>query len=694
MHSSPSFLKQLIHPLLVTGFLFLAMPLQAKELQPEATFKETLAEILDTLATDHYQKLVIDDQLSSNILDLYLKELDSGRSYFFQSDIDEFEQSRFKIDDQLKAHKLDLGFNLYNRFSQRSKERIEFATRLLEDSSTPFDFTIDESLETDRSEADWISSSAEMDELWRKRVKAAVLNLKLADKTEQEAREILLKRYRNQLSRLEQANSEDVFQRYANAIGEQLDPHTQYFSPRSSENFKINMSLSLEGIGAVLQGDQEFTKVVRLVPAGPADKAGQLKPSDLILGVGQGSNGDIEDVVGWRLDDVVDLIRGPKDSTVRLQVRASDSENAPVRTISIVRNQVKLEEQSAHKRIIEVPYQDKTYKIGVIDIPAFYLDFSALQNGEKDYKSTTRDVEILLGELKQEGIDGLVVDLRNNGGGSLREANQLVGLFISRGPTVQIRDQKGRVDIMGDRDPSVSYEGPMAVLVNRLSASASEIFAGAIQDYQRGIIIGSQTFGKGTVQQIISLNHGQLKMTNAKFYRISGESTQHKGVMPDLEFPTLFDAKEIGESALSGALPWDIVRPVRHGYYLDFTPLLPELTNRHLTRTKDNPDFLFMKEQVEHVTQQRSKTVVSLKEDDIRKEREVNEKWQLEAENKRRKLKNQAPISTLSELDKLTNKDSQGRTIPPESEAMVEEAGYILLDMVSLSTQMTTASRP
>ncbi|MGB0468421.1 MAG: carboxy terminal-processing peptidase [Pontibacterium sp.] len=653
--------------------------------------KQTMLEIMESLKQGHYKRMEVNDALSEKLLTQYISDLDPSRSYFYQRDIKAFNKYQTTLDDALTKGNLDAAYEIFNRYQQRNIERLNYAISLLDGKHT-FNFEIDESLNAERDEAPWIQSEADMNELWRKRIKSGLLSLKLADKTIAEATEILLKRYNNQLGRSEQVNNEDVFQSYANALTAQYDPHTQYFSPRRSENFQINMSLSLEGIGAVLQSENEFTKIVRLVPAGPADKTGQLKPADLILGVGQGDKGEIEDVVGWRLDDVVQKIRGPKDSVIRLQVRASDTEDAPLRIVRIIRNKVKLEEQSAQKRILEIDHQGQALKLGVIEIPTFYIDFNALQRGDENYKSTTRDVEKLIKELQTEDINGLIIDLRNNGGGSLREANELVGLFISRGPTVQIRDQQGYIRVLGDRDPKIAWSGPVAVMVNRLSASASEIFAGAMQDYQRAIVIGDQTFGKGTVQTLQPLQRGQLKMTNAKFYRISGESTQHKGVIPDITFPTLYDHDEIGESALEGALVWDQVHKAPHGQFVGASSFIQALTQQHKARISKNPDFLFMNEQVAELKKRRDKREISLQESAVQQERSATETWQIEAENRRRTLKKLAPVKTLSELDTGLKKDAQGRPINPEAEAMLIESGHILMDMLALTQKYTAAS--
>ncbi|WP_415911975.1 carboxy terminal-processing peptidase [Neptuniibacter sp. QD37_11] len=682
--------RSLLKPLLFTALSFLIPSTAnalATPLKSEPVHKQTLLEITESLKLGHYNRVNLDDSLSGQIFNQYIKDLDPARSYFYKSDIDEFEKYRLVLDDQIRSGELSAAYFIFNRYQERIEGRLEFIIDELEQGKV-FDFSIDESLNTDRENAAWIESTPEMNALWDRRLKSALLNLLLADKSEEEAREILIKRYKNQLKRSLQVNSEDVFQSFANAFTKQYDPHTQYFSPRKSENFKINMSLSLEGIGAVLKSENEFTQIVRLVPAGPAEKTGQLKATDRIIGVGQGEDGDIEDVVGWRLDDVVQLIRGPKGTTVRLEVRTSEREDIPSKIVKIVRNKVKLEEQSAQKRVLEIEHLGQPFKLGVIEIPAFYIDFAALQRGDDDYKSTSRDVEKLIQELKDEDVDGLIVDLRNNGGGSLREANDTVGLFIQRGPTVQVKDSTGRVEVLRDLNPKVSYGGPMAVLVNRLSASASEIFAGAIQDYNRGIVIGGQTFGKGTVQTLLPLNHGQLKLTHAMFYRISGDSTQNKGVMPDITFPTLYDPEIIGESALDQALAWDKVRSAPHGTYPNLRQFLTQINSRYQSRSLTDPDFIFMREQVEHLNEVRKESsLIPLQESALKIEREKAEEWQVNAENRRRSKKQLPPIKSLSELDEELEKDAQGRPINPEAEAMLVESGRILLDTAFLQLQ-------
>jgi carboxyl-terminal processing protease len=654
--------------------------------------RETIVELVDQLEQRHYAKLEYDDALSSAHLDSYIDSLDGGRMFFTAADLAEFERYRTAMDDQLHKGQLDAGFAIFNRFQQRLEARLESVIESLPEMVPSMDFTVDESYSLEPEKLPWAPDQRELDDRWRKHLKNQVLSLRLAKKDEEDIVPTLVKRYANQLKRVRQYNSQDVFQIYANALTELYDPHTNYLSPRRSENFNINMSLSLEGIGAVLQAEEEFTKVARLVAKGPADKQGELQPSDRIVGVGQGDKGPIEDVVGWRLDEVVDLIRGPKGSTVRLEVIPANSKTPDIhKVITIVRNEVKLEEQSAKKEILEVPAGDEVMKVGVIDIPAFYIDFDAMRRGEKEYKSTTRDVRKLLEELQAEGVDGIVVDLRNNGGGSLQEANELTGLFIEYGPTVQIRHSSRRVWRDGKRLKSSYYDGPLVVLINRLSASASEIFAGAIQDYERGIIVGDRSFGKGTVQTLIPLTEGQLKITESKFYRISGDSTQHRGVVPDITFPSLFDPDEIGESSLDNALNWDQINPVRHRRYNDLSTIVPRLTSLFEERSAHNPDFIFLEDQVDLAEKARMIKTLPLNEKARLAMRESQEAKALAIENKRRVARGEDPLAALSE-DEAAEDDEAADPDTLEEDAedgdvLLSEASNVLADAVLLKQQ-------
>ncbi|MBV1882357.1 MAG: carboxy terminal-processing peptidase [Pseudomonadales bacterium] len=658
--------------------------IQLKPLSPLSDHSRTSVNILDQLNYAHYNELAIDDNLSSRVFDRYLSDLDSTKSYFLASDIAAFEKYRFIIDDSLKSGNLRLGFEIYNRYQDRFVERLQYVINFLETDIVSIKFDVDEYLDSNREKAAWAKSKADLDELWRKRIKGAILSLKLTDKPVDEIKGILVKRYRSQLNRSLQVNAEDAFQIYMNALAQTYDPHTQYFSPRSSENFNINMSLQLEGIGAVLQNENEYTKVVRLVPGGPADKSKLLKPADKIVGVAQG-DGQVVDVIGWRIDEVVQLIRGPKESIVRLQIKSADAENEHgTKVIRIKRNTVKLEDQAARKDIWEIDEGNKHYKMGIINVPTFYIDFKGLQNGDPNYRSTTRDVSRLLAELQKDQVDGLVIDLRNNGGGSLQEAKTMLGLFIRSGPAVQIKDDRGRIDLLRDTDPSIIYNGPLVVLVNRLSASASEIFAGAIQDYERGLIVGSQTFGKGTVQALKSLNRGQLKITQAKFYRISGGSNQHQGIVPDIAFPSQYDHKVIGESALENALTWDTIKSTQFRAFQKLKPVIPLLRTRHEKRIKNDPDFNYLIAQIGILEGIRSDTKIMLNEQTRRTEQKDAEQRRLNLENKRRKAKNEPLIEKMSDLEK--EREEKDNSIPlrlvNDNDPLLKETARILADLI------------
>ncbi len=671
-----------------------ALTLSADKFEPLIPDKDQQAasiHISRQLLLSHYRKQAIDGALSERIFDKYIDSLDGQRLYFIASDIESFNPYRNRLDSALKTGQLDPGFNIYNRYQQRVIERLQYLLSTIDNGLDKLDFKKNESLLTDREDESWLTTKEDLDDLWRKRLKSAVLALKLSDKTDEQIVKSLKTRYESQLNRVLQARGEDAFQAYMNAFTGVYDPHTSYFSPRSSENFNINMSLSLEGIGAVLQSDNEYTKVLRLVPAGPADKQGQLRPADRIVGVGQKKDGEIIDVVGWRLDEVVDLIRGPKHSTVRLQVIPSGSQDENLtKIVNIVRDKVKLEEQAAQSKIMDLEKDGKKYRVGVIELPAFYADFKAMQEGDPNYKSTTRDVRKLLKELENVGIDGLVIDLRNDGGGSLQEANMLTGLFIKEGPTVQIRNSRDRVDVMKDPDPELVYGGPLVVLVNRMSASASEIFAGAIQDYGRGIIMGSQTFGKGTVQSVRSLNHGQIKITQAKFYRVSGGSTQHKGVIPDIEIPSAIDKTEIGEDALPEALPWDAIAPVEHTKYTSIAASIGQLRSLHGDRFQAMPEYKLLLEQIAFFNEQRNKKSISLNEQNRQKEKLAFDSKQLELINKHRVIKGEDTFATIDEKVKEDEVLAANPKKEKKLDFIAKESGQVILDLIQLNQRLAT----
>ncbi len=643
----------------------------------------------------HYKKTRLDDEQSADILNHYIDALDPNRNIFTQADIDSFMRYRSRLDDLLHNGELEPAFEIFRVFNQRRLERADYALARLEQ---PFDFTRDESYRFDRSEAAWPKNRAELDEIWRKRVKNDVLILSLAKKSDEELKKTLRKRYERLKSRSLQFKSEDVYALFINAYLETVEPHTSYFSPRASENFKINMSLSLEGIGAVLRSVDEHTVVQSVVTGGPADLSGLLHADDRIIGVAQGEEGKIEDVVGWRLDDVVDLIRGPKDSIVRLQILPHESGlDGPPKEITIVRNKIKLEEQQAKKSIIEIPRDGARARIGVITIPTFYMDFDAYARGEKDYRSTTRDTHALIDELMAEGVDGVIIDLRGNGGGSLAEAVSLTGLFIKSGPVVQIRDSEGKVKTNDDDDEAITYTGPLAVLVDRFSASASEIFAGAIQDYGRGIIIGEPTFGKGTVQSIIDLNRfvrephptlGQLKLTIAQFFRVNGDSTQHRGVIPDIVFPTAEQSENQGERSLENALPWANIEAANFSHYDSRKPDLMSIEARHRQRIASDEGFAFLLAQAQERHKIMNRTTVSLLKSQRQQEREEQEEQQRQRLNQFRVSIGLEPLEKSAEEDEksddVADNDKKENIKDEIARIELKEASAILVDLIDI----------
>ncbi len=654
------------------------------DLVPTAKESQAAQEVVHDLTRFHYLQPQINVHFSEVVFKRYLQDLDPSHSYFLASDIQEFQPWQDTLVPKLRQGDLQQAFAIYNRFQQRMASRLNYELALVKNKKL-MSFTQQETLETNREHAPWIGTPAEMNDLWHKRVKATELSLVLAGKKPAEILKLLSRRYQTQLSHLYQTRADDAFQIFMDSLTESIDPHTEYFSPRVSENFNINMSLSLEGIGAVLQTEDEYTKVVRLVLGGPAEKNHQLKPGDRIVAIAQGT-GEFVDVIGWRIDEVVDLIRGPKGSVVRLQVLpAGAHDEHQTHVISITRNTVALQDQAAKSHIIQIARNGVQHAVGVIELPAFYADFQAEQDGNPNYRSTTRDVRALVEGLMQQHIEGLIMDLRNNGGGALKEANELVGLFIGAGPTVQVRDSEGHLEVLGNPDSSTMiYSGPLVVLVNRLSASASEIFTGAIQDYHRGLIVGSTTYGKGSVQSLRDLSYGQLKVTEAKFYRISGGSNQTRGIIPDLLFPSIIDDKDIGESAQQNAMPWDSIAPVQYQTFTDFSTLLPKLKTIDQLRIKTAPDFVYTNDEIALIHEQRSKTLISLQESVRKAEQNALDKKQLEIENRKRLALGQTALKTLASKDEAANEDALGGATPSDAEiqkdGFLRDAGNILVD--------------
>jgi len=649
---------------------------------------KTAIEIVNELTSKHYSKQVLDDGLSNRFLSQYVNNLDPAKSYLLQSDIDEFKRWENELDNMLKKGDLSAGFYIFNRYQERAQSRLQANIDLLE-SGFEFDLTEDDSLNMDLEQAQWPASAQAADVFWKKRIKEPYLRLILSDKEPDAARSLLVKRYTNLLNQLSQRDSEDIFQIFMNSLAELYDPHTSYMSPRSMENFRIAMSLSLTGIGAVLQREDENTKVVRIIPGGPADKQGILKAGDKIISVGQGEEEGV-DVIGWRLDDVVDMIRGAKDTIVKLEIMPAVGEAAgSTREIAIVRDKIQLEEQAAKSEIIEVKNDSGNYRFGVITIPTFYLDVEAFYNRDPEFKSTTKDVQRLLGEMADQNIDGVILDLRNNGGGFLQEATTLTDLFIDPGPIVQVRDANEVVSRNHRSRYNAYYRGPLMVMTNRLSASASEIFAGAIQDYERGFVVGEQTFGKGTVQIQLPVREGQLKLTESKFYRVSGESTQNLGVVPDIELPAFYDAEIVGESSEKNALPWDKINAVPHRRY-NLTDLpVDRLVERHKSRLSQDPDLRYLSDELTLMKERRAQQSISLNEEQRRQEAKEYDLTRLAIENKRRSAKGLSPYDTVEAWQAENSVDADPdaeKTIPlPERDPLLYETGNIFADVLLMS---------
>ncbi len=656
--------------------------------EPEAHHPRVAKKLASILPRLHYNHQELSDSLSSIIYEGYVIEsLDPNKANFLASDLQEFEEFRYLMDDFLLRGNLEPAYYIFSIFKKRYNNRIDYALSCL---NKGFDFSKKEVYEFDRENKSWARSTTELDEYWRQRVKNDALNLKLAGKEWDDIVETLTKRYENQRRVVNQYDGEDVFQLYMNAFTEAFDPHTNYLSPFDSEGFKIRMQLSLEGIGAQLTRDSEYTKVVRIIPGGPADRSGQLKAEDRIIGVGQGEDGEVVDVVGWKLDDVVDKIRGKKGTVVRLEILPADESHlGTTKIISLVRDKVKLEDAAAKSDTLHLRHQGKEYVFGIIELQSFYADIQAQSRGDRNYRSCSRDVRKLLKKLQSQDVDGVIIDLRNNGGGSLSEAIKLSGLFIRKGPVVQVRNSTGYIEVNNDPDPDVAYDGPLAVLVNRYSASASEIFAAAIQDYQRGVIIGSQTYGKGTVQHLLPIERflrnetaklGQVKLTIAKFYRINGGSTQHTGVIPDIPFPSRYSIEHVGESARKNALPWDQIAPVSYSAYGNLKKAIPQLLQQSKLRQAENIEFKFLRDDYQESQKMRARTFISLNEAERKSERDRAEKKRFMRENERRKHHGLPPLKEGEDIPK--DEDRQ--------DPMLLESAYILVDLLAFSDEGLT----
>ncbi|HEX7342530.1 MAG TPA: carboxy terminal-processing peptidase [Rhodanobacteraceae bacterium] len=687
-----------------------AVSTQPIKLVPTAIEAEAAQLSASLLTRFHYDAKPLDDAMSMKIFNAYLKAMDGNRMFFTQADIDKFAPLKTTLDDAIWNRDLSGPFAMFNLYLNRAIGRFEYARSLLK---KPFNFDTDATFNLDRSKAAWPANMQALDALWQKRVEDAVLRLKLAGKKPTAIRKLLDKRYAGYIHRLRQLDSQDVFQTFMDTVARTTDPHTDYFGPRQAENFAIAMKLSLDGIGAELQADNDYTQIVRLVSGGPAQKSGKIHAGDRIVGVAEGKDGPMQDVIGWRLDDVVQKIRGKKGTVVRLEIiPAKAGLDGKHKVVTLVRAKITLKAQSAKDEILRVHVHGKTRLIGVIDLPSFYEDFAARQAGDPNYKSASRDVAALIKQLKRDGVQGIIVDLRNNGGGSLSEAISMAGLFIKTGPVVQVRHSDGSVEVDSDTDPSMLWAGPLAVLVNRGTASASEIFTAAMQDYGRGIVIGEPTFGKGTVQNLINLDrfgsnpgkkptYGELKMTIAKFFRITGGSTQLHGVTADIKFPENGDVKEFGEDTFDNALPWTHIQPAKYQPVANLKPLIPILRKDFEAHAAKSSSWKLLVDELAVYRKNRSRTVVSLnyaKRKALRKHYEAVQK-SFDARQKAidgdamdtiaLKLGN-GPRSGMHDAQKLSGKTGKPKKV---EDVMLDETAHILADEVGLiDTDRTLAA--
>ena len=689
-----------------------------QNIKPDEQQSLVCKELVGLIENYNYKKIKINDSISSIVLDRYIKALDPSKYYFLASDIKEFEKYRTTLDDAFRIGDLSGPFYIFNVYLKRYNERIDYSIAQI---GSKFDFNQNDTYTYDREKMPWISSTTALDEVWKKRVKYELVNLKIANSDQVKNQETLKKRYESLKSQAAKFNNQDVFQIVMDSFTEAVDPHTNYFNPRNAEVFQQEMSRSIEGIGATLQLENEVTKIMSIVPGGPAFKSKLLNAGDRIVAVAQGVDGEFLDIVGWRIDNAVSKIKGPKGTTVRLKIIPVGQElSAKPVIITLVREKVILADQSAKKSVKTIQSDGKPYKIGIIDVPAFYADFKAANAGDPNYKSTTRDVRLLIDTLKNiDKVDAIVMDLRANGGGSLVEAIDLTGLFIDKGPVVQVKDLRNSVDVSEDKSSGAAWTGPFGVIVDRLSASASEIFAGAIQDYGRGIIMGTQTYGKGTVQNSIDMNKlfdqsflqkisaafkpkstattgnvtgvageksstivdkdgiiqfGQVNLTMGKFYRINGSSTQHKGVIPDISFPSIYPLDKIGEDTEPSALPFDVVKPSNYVSVADLTAIKVSLLKLHQQRMASSVDYKILVEDIAEGKKRDAETTVTLNEAKLKAERETMETKALDKVNKLRASKG---LTQLIKGEKVTKEGA--------SDFLQDESLKVIIDFIKLT---------
>jgi len=694
-HASPS------KPIKVPG---------SNDLQPDTRQEIVVKEVAELISKYNYKKVDLNDSLSVVIYNSYIKKIDENRSYLLASDIADFDKYKTGIDEDLKAGNLNNVFYIFNVFQKRYLDRIRFSIAHIDDN---FDYTKDDNFVYDREDLPWITTQAEMDDNWIKRVKYDLLNLKVASPDMAKNKETLRKRYQDLLSQSNQLSNQEVFQTFMDAFTNAVDPHTNYFNPFNAAQFNMEMSRSLEGIGATLATENEYVTIKSIVPGGPADKSKQLSADDRIVGVAQGADGEYQNIVGWRIDNAIALIRGKKGTTVKLQVLPGGAAaGSKPKVVEMVRERIVIKDELAKKEIRTYNSNGKTEKIGIIDIPAFYVD-NSLQPSDPNYHSTTYDVRRILDTLKNEHVDGIVLDLREDGGGSLSEAISLTGLFIKDGPVVQVKDTRNQVEVDSDDDPSISYSGPLAVLVDRFSASASEIFTGALQDYGRAVVLGTQTYGKGSVQTEIELDKvirpslaemvskvtgsdssknmvvgneskfGQLNLTIAKFYRITGNSTQRHGVTPDIQFPSVIPLDKYGEDIEPSAMPFDVIAKSDYTKYGDLSLVIPQLRKMHNQRMATSKSYQYLMDDIADFKKHDAERSVTLNEAQLKKQRDDDEAKSFERDNLRRVALGLKPLT-------------KGETKPKNEDLdfLKIEAGQIMVDYIGMNTKVTQVMSP
>ena len=642
--------------------------------------KEDLSsEIYTKLESDHYLRNKDKTNFNRKYIEALIERLDKNKNYFMQDEINNFiERSKSDNKDDFD---IELGYELINLYFEKLIQFSRFQIELVENNE--FDFFKDEYLDIFYEDNKWALTPEDLEELWRLETKNDLLIASTSDSSSSKPTADLVKRYKNRIRRIHQQKEEDIFSLAINTLSNQFDPHSSYLSPRSAEDFDLNMSLKLNGIGALLGVEDDYTKIISLVPGGPAEKSGKIKPEDRIVKIRQVDSEEFVDVIGWRIDEVVDLIRGEAGTGVEIEFISFNSESDSRKLVTLRREEIKLEDRAAKSKIIDM----NNNKIGIIDLPSFYIDFDEYQKRNKNFKSSSNDIKNILNEFNSNEVDAVILDLRNNGGGALIEANKIIGLFVSSGPTVQVKQKRGFIQPYGDSRAVQVWDKPLIVLVNRYSASASEIVAGAIQDYRRGIVVGQRTFGKGTVQSLENLSEGQIKITESKYYRVSGTSTQNKGVLPDIELPSTWDIDSVGESSYPTALSWDVIRPYRHKKFKIDTNLINEVISQFEYRLSDEPNLNYLKKIRNRYDLNKNKKLLSLNIEARKIQKELRRNWLLEIENERRLAIGLNAFMSYDELEKSNEDESDinNNSINLEDDYQLIETTNIMNDYLNLS---------